>query len=239
MTSLTWRGKTALLTGIGRKGQVGEAVAAAFAEQGADLVILGRDADELTARTRELEAFGTSVHAHAVDLTDPAALTTVVADVGRHSPAGLAAFVHVAGGFASSGAIAESDPDVYQQQIAVNLTTTYLATRAFLPLVRTATGSIVFFASAAVLPGGSVAQIGAYAAAKSGVVALMRAVAQEEKGSGVRSNALAPTSIRTSANLAAMGDATRYVERETVAAWVLFLCSPNSGPITGQVIRLG
>jgi NAD(P)-dependent dehydrogenase (short-subunit alcohol dehydrogenase family) len=78
----------------------------------------------------------------------------------------------------------------------------------------------------------------AYAAAKSGVVALMRAVAQEEQKNGVRANALAPTAIRTAANLESMGGDVRYVEREEVAATVAFLCSAEASAITGQIIRL-
>jgi NAD(P)-dependent dehydrogenase (short-subunit alcohol dehydrogenase family) len=89
------------------------------------------------------------------------------------------------------------------------------------------------------MPGGKVANIAAYAAAKSGVVTLMRAVSQEEREHGVRSNALAPTSIRTAANLESMSPTTRFVERETVAEWVAFLCSPSSGPVSGQLIQLG
>jgi NAD(P)-dependent dehydrogenase (short-subunit alcohol dehydrogenase family) len=79
----------------------------------------------------------------------------------------------------------------------------------------------------------------AYAAAKSGVLALMRAVAEEERATGVRANALAPTAIRTAANLDSMGENVRYVEREEVADAVLFLCSDGASAISGQVIRLG
>ena len=71
------------------------------------------------------------------------------------------------------------------------------------------------------------------------MITLMRAVAAEERESGVRANALAPTSIRTAANIDSMGENARYVERETVADWVLWLASPRSGPVTGQVFRLG
>jgi NAD(P)-dependent dehydrogenase (short-subunit alcohol dehydrogenase family) len=67
----------------------------------------------------------------------------------------------------------------------------------------------------------------------------MRAVAAEEKGNGIRANALAPQAIRTGQNLASMGKEHQYVERETVAAWVLWLCSRAAGPVSGQVIRLG
>jgi NAD(P)-dependent dehydrogenase (short-subunit alcohol dehydrogenase family) len=80
----------------------------------------------------------------------------------------------------------------------------------------------------------------AYAVSKAGVITLMRAVAQEERDAGVRSNALAPTAIRTAANIESMGDKVRYVEREEVAETVHFLCfSEASRSITGQVIQLG
>jgi NAD(P)-dependent dehydrogenase (short-subunit alcohol dehydrogenase family) len=77
-----------------------------------------------------------------------------------------------------------------------------------------------------------------YAAAKTGVAVLMQAVAQEERANGVRANALAPASIRTAANLQSMGGDTRYVEREDVAAAVVWLCSEQARAVTGQVVRL-
>ena len=76
-------------------------------------------------------------------------------------------------------------------------------------------------------------------AAKSAVVALMRSVADEGRASEVRANALAPSAIRTASNEASMPAKTTYVEREEVAAAVLFLCSPEASGTTGQVIRLG
>jgi 3-oxoacyl-[acyl-carrier protein] reductase len=228
-----------LLTGVGRTGQVGEEVARAFARHRADLVLVDRDAAAGAARAADLSSLGARTVAHTCDLTDAAALDRVRADVERDAPSGLAAFVHVAGGFAASGPVAESDPAVWHQQIAANLTTAYLTTRAFLPLLRRARGSIVYFASAAALPGASVSKVAAYAAAKTGVLTLMRAVAAEEKDAGVRANALAPTSIRTESNVATMGGDVRYVERETVAWWVLHLAHPDSGPVSGQVLKLG
>ena len=113
-----------------------------------------------------------------------------------------------------SGPVAESTLDVWNRQIAINLTTAYLTTRAFLPLLRAGSGSIVFFASEAALPGSTGANRSAYAVAKTGVATLMRSIAAEERKNGVRANALAPASIRTAANVAAMGDDARYIERE-------------------------
>jgi NAD(P)-dependent dehydrogenase (short-subunit alcohol dehydrogenase family) len=144
----------------------------------------------------------------------------------------------VAGGFAMSGPVAESDPAVFQKQLAINLGSAYGATRACIPFMRAAGGGIVFMAAAAILPGGEVAGMAGYAASKAGVTALMRAVAQEERAHGIRSNALAPTAIRTGANLDSMGDKFAYVERESVAGVIAFLCSGEAANITGQVIEL-
>ena len=103
---------------------------------------------------------------------------------------------------------------------------------------RAAKGSIVFFASEAVLEGARTSGVAGYVAAKSAVVALMRSVADEGRESGVRANALAPGAIRTASNEASMPAKTKYVEREEVASSVLFLCSPDATGVTGQVIRL-
>ena len=231
-------GKTVLVTGVGRRGQVGEAVAAALAAEGARLVLVDVALDEANARAAELRTAGADARAYACDLADQTQLTILAAEVSA-AYGRLDALVALAGGFAMSGPVAESDPAIWQRQMTINLTTAYLTTRAFLPALRTAGGAIVYFASAAALPGGAVAGMAAYAAAKSGVVALMRAVAADERAYHVRANALAPTSIRTAANLRSMGDQPSYVEREQVAAAVCWLCSAEASAVTGQVIRLG
>ena len=235
---MRFEGKTVLITGVGRRGQVGEAVAAAFAAERARLVLVDMAIDEATARADDLRATGGDARAYACDLSNETQLAVLAAEVGA-AYGRLDALVCLAGGFAMSGPVAESDPAVWQRQITINLTTAYLTTRAFLPALRTAGGAIVYFASAAALPGGAVAGMAAYAAAKSGVVALMRAVAADERQHHVRANAVAPTSIRTAANVESMGEQTKYVEREEVAASVCYLCSADASAITGQVIRLG
>jgi NAD(P)-dependent dehydrogenase (short-subunit alcohol dehydrogenase family) len=232
-------GQLAVLTGVAHKGQAGEVVARVLGERGAALALIDRTAAEVDARAAELRALGIRATAYACDLTDHESLGTVTRRIAETHGEGVAALVCLAGGFALSGPVADSDPEVWRRQADINLTTAYLTTRAFLPQLRAARGAIVYFASASVMPGGRAANAAAYAAAKSGVVTLMRAVAQEERDSGVRSNALAPTAIRTATNVQSMSEATRYVERETVAEWVAFLCSPASGPVSGQLIQLG
>ena len=227
-----------MITGVGRAGQVGEVVAQTLGTDGTTVLLVDRSEDQARERASSLAREGIRAAAFGCDLSDASQVDALAERVRRDHGGRLRALVHVAGGFAVSGPFADSDPAIWHRMITINLTTAYLVTRAFLPFVRAARGAIVYFASEAVLPGGKVANVAAYAAAKSGVVTLMRAVAQEERGNGVRANALAPTSIRTAANVQAMGEEVRYVEREEVAAAVAFLCSEAASAITGQLIAL-
>jgi 3-oxoacyl-[acyl-carrier protein] reductase len=231
-------GSTVLLTGVGAEGQVGEVVAQAFANLGAAVALVDRTTTSVEARAADIVARGHDARGYACDLTDPAAVDALVERVRADYGDSLHGLVHMAGGFAMSGPVADSSVDVWQRQIAINLTTAYLTTRAFIPLLRAARGAIVLFASEAAMPGATNAERSAYAVAKTGVVTLMRAIAAEERKHGVRANAVAPIAIRTAANLSAMGANARYIEREQVAAAVTFLCSPDASAITGDVIPL-
>ncbi|MBI3791135.1 MAG: SDR family oxidoreductase [Gemmatimonadetes bacterium] len=226
--------RTIVLTGVGRPGQVGEAVAAAFATPGAVLHLIDRDAS-VADRARDLGGSGATVHAHVADLTDGDAVKAVAAKVGPS----LDALVHMAGGFAMSGPVAEADVAVMRRQLAISLETAFFATQAFLPALRAAKGAIVYFGAAAVLEGGTTRGMSGYAASKAALLAFMRAVAQEERATGVRANAIAPTAIRTAMNESSMGSAFDYVEREEVARTVAWLASSASSAVTGQVVRLG
>ena len=217
---------------------MGEALAWAFARAGWGVAVADRDAAQVEARAAALRGAGHEVLALATDLTDPAATDSALARV-RDGFGSLDALVCAAGGFGMTGALDESDPTAWHRQFAINLTTAYLATRAALPLLRARRGAIVYFGSVAALPGGNPSGMAAYAAAKAGVLALMQAVARQERDAGVRANAVAPTAIRTAANEEAMGHDAAYVERDEVAGAVLWLCSDATRAITGQVIRLG
>lgn len=231
-------GQLAVVTGVGRAGQVGEVVAREFARRGASVSVIDVNVAHAEERAAALRADGLDVTAYGCDLTDAAATTATAARIAAPHGGRIHALANVAGGFAMSGPVAESDPAILQRQLAINLASAYGATRACLPYVRAARGAIVFMAAAAVLPGGKVAGISAYAAAKAGVIALMHAVAQEERANGVRANALAPTAIRTATNLDTMGEKFPYVEREAVAAVIAFLCSGAAANVSGQVVEL-
>ena len=231
-------GRSVVLTGVGREGQVGEVVARAFADRGARVFLVDRMEDQVRARSDALIAAGLRSAALAADLSDPAAVEALAARVRDATGGRVHALVHLAGGFAASGPVADSDPADWTRQFTINLTTAYLTARAFLPLLRATKGALVFFGSEAALPGGRVKGLAAYAAAKSALLTLAQAIAQEERDAGVRANALAPAAIRTAANLADMGADTAYVTREAVADVVVWLCSDAARAVTGQVVRV-
>ncbi len=236
-SAIAGKARSVVITGVGRPGQFGDALSRYFARGGARVAIVARTLPESTARAAEMAAAGLDATAFACDLSDHAATAGLADDV--HSRFGdVDALVNVAGGFALDGPVADADPLLLGRQFTINAATAYHATRAFLPALRHSRGAVVFVTSAAALPGARVRNIAAYAMAKSAVITLMRAIAQEERANGVRSNAVAPTAIRTASNLEAMPADTRYVEADDLAATICFLCSDTARSITGQVIEL-
>lgn len=235
---MEFEGRTVVLTGVGRPGQVGEAVAQAFAERGARLMLVDRKREEAGARADSLVARGFRASAFAADLTNVAAVTALANTIRDQADGQVHAVVHIAGGFSMSGPVAESDPEDWTRLFAINGTTAYLVARAFIPLLRATHGSLVCFASEAVLPGATARNRVAYAAAKGAVVTLVRAIAEEERSSGVRANAVAPCTIRTADNIAAMGEQPAMVSREAVAEVVRWLASDAARVVTGQLIAV-
>jgi NAD(P)-dependent dehydrogenase (short-subunit alcohol dehydrogenase family) len=241
ITALDFTGQLVVITGVGRAGQVGEAIAQGFADRGATLALLDLQQSEVDARCATLRAQGHTAFGYAANLSDGVAAADVAARLATETQAqfgGVHAVICVAGGFGATGALDSTDVAQWQKQFMINLDTAYHATRAFLPAVRAAHGAFVYFGSVAALPSGNPAGLAAYSAAKSGVLALMRAVAVDEREHGVRANAVAPTQVRTAANVNSMGSDLRYVERESVADVVAFLASPLARNVSGEVIKL-
>lgn len=234
--------KLVVITGVGRAGQVGEALALGFAQRGATLALLDLQLEQVEARADDLRKAGHTVSAHAANLGDADAARAAADDVLAVTRDRFGGAVHAvicaAGGFGMTGPLDASDAAAWHKQFVINLDTAYGATRAFLPALRAGGGALVYFGSVAALPGGDPSGMSAYAAAKSGVLALMNAVAHEERANGVRANAVVPTQVRTAANLDAMGDGQAYVERESVADVVAFLAGTLARNISGQAIIL-
>lgn len=228
----TMSDRVVVVTGVGGRGQVGFAVAEAFVGQGARVVVTGRT-EEVADHAREL---GDDVVGVVADLADADGAEKVV-DAVRERWGRLDVLVNVAGGLHVMKSVAETSPDAWQEEVDANVRTTFLMTRAALPLLRDSKGAIVNFAS----PSGLRATSGmaAYNVGKAGVVALTRSTALEEKDNGVRVNAIAPGVVDTAQNREQMGDeAMDWVEREEIARAVLFLAGRAGAGVNGETIRV-
>ena len=227
-------GKRILVTGAA--GGVGTALVAFCRASGAQVVGLDRDAAGLAA----LDGCPGAV----VDLTDRAALAeTLPRLIDEHGPPDI---VVSNAGWTRAEVLADTGLAEWDTELELNLTAAHTLTRAVLPALRAGGGALVYVASINAL-----AHYGnpAYAAAKAGLLALMRAVATEEGANGVRANAVCPGSIRTAAwdhRIAAQPDVMervgrlypmgRLVEPREVAQAVAFLASDLASGITGAVL---
>ncbi len=161
-----------LVTGAGSG--IGEAIADALHRRGDDLVLLGRNEQ----RAEDLRGRYAGADVRVGDLSEPATVADVVADVDR-----LDAVVHAAG-MLELGPVADVRLEDLTGQLQVNLVAPTELTRALLPALRAARGTVVFLNSGA----GQVAHPGwsAYAASKFGLRAVADSLRAEEAGAGVR-----------------------------------------------------
>jgi NAD(P)-dependent dehydrogenase (short-subunit alcohol dehydrogenase family) len=223
-----------IITGAGDRGQLGFAIARLFAGAGARLALTGRspDVEELAD---ELGGDGGMAFGIAADLTDARAIERLMHAV-RERYGRVDVLVNTAGGLSVTGPVAETSPEAWLGEVERNAGTALRMSRAALPLLRESGGSIINFAA----PGGlrAVAGLGAYSAAKAGVIALTRALALEEKANGVRVNAIAPGIMDTEQNRSSAGEHAVFVPRDDVASAVLFLASPAARGITGETIHV-
>jgi NAD(P)-dependent dehydrogenase (short-subunit alcohol dehydrogenase family) len=228
-------GKVALVTGVGRAGQIGNAVALAFGHAGARLVACDVNAVGVTQRVREFAALGVDARPCAGDLTQPdmAALAVEVAlrDFGR-----LDVVVNVAGGLTTYGPIERLTVKDIDRELAINLKTTVLVSQAAIASLTATQGVIVNFASIAYFEPQS--PMAVYSAAKAAVAGFTRSLAVELADRHVRVNAVAPSMARTSDNVASAGEGAEYVEMDDLTSGVLSLAASGPDAPTGLILRI-
>jgi NAD(P)-dependent dehydrogenase (short-subunit alcohol dehydrogenase family) len=226
-------GKTILVTGVGRAGQIGHAVAQAFGQAGGCVVAVDKNAVAVAERVKEFSAMGIEARPAAGDLTEPDVAAFAVDTAIRHF-ARLDAVVNVAGGLTTYGPTARSGADAFDREININLKTAYLMSRAAIEPLASTGGAVVNFASLAYFR--PMPQMAVYSAAKAGVAALTQSLAVELWPRGIRVNAIAPGMVRTPENVASAGPEARYVEMAQIVNAVLFLAGSASSGITGHIL---
>jgi NAD(P)-dependent dehydrogenase (short-subunit alcohol dehydrogenase family) len=227
--------KVVLVTGVGRAGQIGNAVALAFGQAGAKIVACDRNAVGVAERVREFAAQGVDARPCAGDLTQPdiAALAVEIAlkNFGR-----LDVVVNVAGGLTTYGPISDLTVQAIDREISINLKTAVLVSQAAIESLSRSRGCIINFSSIAYFS--PQAPMAIYSAAKAAVAGFSQSLALELKDRQIRVNAVAPAMVRTMDNVAAVGEGeAQYVEMQEVTEGVLALASPSS-TVTGQIIPI-
>jgi len=247
-------GRRAVVTGAGRG--IGRAIALALAAAGTDVALCARSHAELEQVAEEVRALGRRALALPCDVTN----ATAVARMAEEAAAGLGGIdilVNNAGAAASHKFVDHPD-ELWHHMLAVNLTSVYYVTKAFVPqMVAQRSGRVITIASIAAKIGAR--YTAAYTASKHGVLGLTRALAAELVGYNITVNAICPSYVdtqmtggsianivkRTGMNeaqaretLEKMSPQARLIAPGEIAALTVYLAQESSRGITGQAINV-
>ena len=236
-------GRTALVTGC-RRG-IGQAVAVALAQAGADIIGVSRQLEADSDVERLVVAAGRRFTPHQADLSDKGAINRLVRAVDGMQ---IDILVNNAGIIRREPA-AEHRDQYWDEVLAVNLTAPFLLTRALgRDMLLRGEGKIIFIASLLSFQGG--VTVPGYAASKGGIAQLTKALANEWAGRGVNVNAIAPGYVATDNTAPLQADAKRnaaILERIPAGRWgrpediggaAVFLASRASDYVHGTILTV-
>jgi NAD(P)-dependent dehydrogenase (short-subunit alcohol dehydrogenase family) len=224
-------GQTVVVTGA--TGNLGGAVAAAFAQCNANLVLVGRRKDALAAR------FGGETDRQLFVVADlaEASQAETVADAAIARYGAIDVLCNIAGGFRMGDPVHATADRTFDFLLDINARSVLHMARAVVPrMLARGRGKIVNVGAYAALKG--TANMGAYCVAKAAVVRLTEAMAAELRERGINVNCVLPTVLDTPDNRAAMpgADPSRWVAPDDLARIIVFLASPDARPIHGAAI---
>jgi NAD(P)-dependent dehydrogenase (short-subunit alcohol dehydrogenase family) len=239
------QGRRILVTGAARG--LGYSFAQALCAQGARVVLADLRAEQLKSSVAELAAQGFDAHGVAVDVSDPASVTSCVQQAVAHL-GGLDGLVNNAAITDSGGKSAdELEIETWDRVMAVNVRGTWLVTRACRAALRdSGRGAIVNLASDTALWGAP--RLLAYVASKGAVIAMTRSLARELGADNITVNAIAPGLVDVEATKYVPEARHRqYVEQralsrnqrpDDVTGAVLYALSDLARFVTGQLLAV-
>ncbi|CAG7924365.1 unnamed protein product [Penicillium olsonii] len=252
MSLFSLSGTTALVTG-GTRG-IGQAMAIALAEAGADIILVQRDTTN-TATKDEITRLGRKAWIHVAELGDRQAVKGIIPAV---TSQGLQPQILVNCAGIQRRHPSEQFPDEdWDEVLEVNLSSVFALCREFgaYLLARDASefpsgrrGSIINVASLLTFQGGIT--VPAYAASKGGIGQLTKALSNEWISKGINVNAIAPGYIATDMNTALINDSNRntaIMARIPAGRWgspedfkgaVVYLASRASGYVSGEILTV-
>ncbi len=237
-------GRVAIVTAGGAG--IGQSTVWLFAERGASVVAVDIDEAGL-AETLARAACPERIRTVVADVTDEAA-TQRVTEAAMEAFGALHLLVNVVGWSRPGYTVVDLSLVEWNRYLAVNLTSTFLMSRAAIPrMVESGGGAIVNISSGAGITGMN--RNPAYVAAKGGVIALTRALALDHGDQGIRVNCIAPGAIltplmrrnRTPEEIESMARRSlvgRPGDPRDIAATAAFLCSEDGAYVNGEVITV-
>ncbi|MGB5512194.1 MAG: 3-oxoacyl-ACP reductase family protein [Woeseiaceae bacterium] len=238
--------KIAIVTGGSR--DIGRAVSESLAAEGAKVVVnYFNNAAEGEATIAAIQKAGGEAIAVKGDMTKQADVDNLVAEACKAFGDTIDILVNVVGGLVARKPLAEMDEEFFEYVMKLNVTSTFLATKAVVPHMGDG-GSIVNFSSQAGRDGGGPGAI-AYATAKGAIMTFTRGMAKELGPSNIRVNCVCPGMISTTfhdtftkdqvrANVAAATPLRREGQAKEVADLVTYLASPAASFITGAGVDI-
>jgi NAD(P)-dependent dehydrogenase (short-subunit alcohol dehydrogenase family) len=229
-------GRVALVTGASRG--IGRAVAKRFAEEGAHLILIARTQGALEELDDEIRALGGHATLVPTDLTEYSKIDEMGAAVFQRFGR-LDILVGNAAMLGILGPLGHTDPALWEQTVALNLTANWRLIRSFDPLLRQSdAGRALFVTSGAAH--GAVPYWGAYATTKAALEVMVKIYAAEVAKTAVRVNLVDPGVIRTAMRAEAFPGEDPMTLRppEDIAQVFVDLASPGETR-NGQVVSAG